>query len=109
MLGALGAVANGESRAKEVEAMYRLASDKFEEMAATRAYLTSATNGDFTDIGENRFIWSAEVVPTGIENLDALTVTVERESRNSPIQAQATGLVFNAPIDTGGAAVGGTP
>lgn len=109
MLGALGAIANGESRAKEVEAMYRLASDKFEEMAATREYLTSATNGDFQDIGETRFIWSAEVQPTGIENLDALVVTVERESRNSPIQASASGLIYNAPIDTGGGTTGGTP
>ena len=79
------------------------------EMAATREYLTSATNGDFQDIGEARFIWSAEVQPTGIENLDALVVTVERESRNSPIQASASGLIYNAPIDTGGGTTGGTP
>ena len=101
VLGGLGAVAKTEARARETEAMVRLASDKVEELIATRDYLTAATNGDFQELGEARFTWAAQVYPSGIESLDVVEVTVTREGTDDKT-ATASALAYTPPLIGGG-------
>jgi prepilin-type N-terminal cleavage/methylation domain-containing protein len=97
-LAGLSAIAKSEVRAREVETMHRLAMDKLNELRAVTDTFAAPDSGDFTDRDLVDYAWNLEVEATGIENLNAVTVIVERRSRaqGSP-RAAATSLVFQAP------------
>jgi Tfp pilus assembly protein PilV len=97
ILGALGSLTNSQARAFERERMQRLAVQKYDELVATGEIQAAGLNGDFTEWNLNAYEWDAEVVPTGIENLEAVTVQVRRRDDRGPI-GSARGLVFIPPV-----------
>lgn len=104
VLTALGAMAKSEAQARDRETMQRLAFQKYDEILATSQDIAAPQNGDFTDRNERRYVWSMEETPTGVDNLDAVTVTVRPANDNSSnaLAAEASGLVYVPPTTTGG-------
>ncbi|HEY0866514.1 MAG TPA: prepilin-type N-terminal cleavage/methylation domain-containing protein [Fimbriimonas sp.] len=95
-MSALGSMVRTEVGVRERERMLTLATAKLNELLATGDAQNALASGDFQDYEEDRYSWSADVQPTGIENLNALTVTVERlndRDRSTTVEA----LMFTAP------------
>ena len=105
VMGSLGALTKVESRFRDEDRMERLAVQKLDDLVATIDTGASSQNGDFKDQGENRYIWSSDVEPSGVENLTAVTVTVHGANDRSETgpAAKVTTLVYQAPTDTAGA------
>jgi prepilin-type N-terminal cleavage/methylation domain-containing protein len=106
VLAAFSSIASSEARSREVEKMHRLAMVKYDEMRAITDTFSGSESGDFTDQGQPDYVWELEVEPTGIENLDAVTITVEKRGQGGDRQptATVTSLVFQQPeADAGGA------
>lgn len=70
--------------------MQRLALAKYDELVATGGLTTGEASGDFTDSGENRFVWSAQRTQSGIGNLDDVKVDVYRpeEGQNKGVEIE---------------------
>ena len=81
--------------------MRRLADEKLHELVATGDFQI-VTEGDFSDIGEARYAWTSALDPTGVENLDVLTVIVTRSSVRDDSGFEASQLLFIPPTTTGG-------
>lgn len=103
-LSAISQMTKSEAIVQESERMRRLADEKLQELIATGDYQT-ITEGDFAERGENRYTWTAELQPTGVENLEALTVIVVRVNRRDDPGYDASQLIYIPPVATGG----GTP
>ena len=101
-LSAIGQMTKTEGIVQEGERMRRLADEKLQELIATGDYQT-ITEGDFTERGENRYSWSTVLDPTGVENLESLTVTVVHVNRRDDSGYQASQLIYIPPVATGGA------
>lgn len=101
---AFGALSDGEYRVRTAERAQRLAVAKYEELVSTGQTDTASLEGDFAEEGEPDFEWTAEVVPTGTENLEALTVTVVRSGDDRSPEAVIEGLVYRTPTAAAGAA-----
>ena len=107
VISAYSAIARSEDRAREVEIMHRLAIAKYDEMRAITDTFAGSESGDFTEEGSPDYVWELAVDPTGIENLDAITITVEHRGRGGErdLSSKVSGLVFQQPQDeTGGTA-----
>ncbi len=107
VLTAYSSIARSEDRAREVETMHRLALAKYDELRAITDTFSGSESGDFTESGRPDYVWELSVDPTGIENLDAVTLTVERRGRGGERDPSSsiTGLVFQQPAsDLGGTA-----
>jgi prepilin-type N-terminal cleavage/methylation domain-containing protein len=104
VFSALSAIASSEARTRETEKMHRMAMAKFDELRAITDTFSGSDSGDFSDLGEPDYVWELQVDTTGIENLDAITVSVERRGRggDQAPSATVTGLVFQPPQDTTG-------
>lgn len=74
-IGALAQLTRAEATANDRVALSRLAQERMDEFLATSD--TDATNleGDFADRGRAGWAWTAEVAPTGVENLETVTLT----------------------------------
>ncbi|HVT14148.1 MAG TPA: prepilin-type N-terminal cleavage/methylation domain-containing protein [Fimbriimonadaceae bacterium] len=111
LLGAYTNLTRNQNIAVQTERMQRLAVDKYQELVATEALQTQALNGDFSDRGEDSYLWEATVGETGVQNLSALTVTVTlRDSPDDKEKAVVNGVVYQQPQTTtgnGGATGGG--
>jgi Tfp pilus assembly protein PilV len=105
--GGLAALTRGEARAREQDMIQRLADEKYEEVVSTETDLNAPQNGDFSDRDLPDMTWEMESTPTGIENLQSITVRVENRRGNgqSPT-GEASGLIYLAPTTT---ATGATP
>jgi len=101
-LSAIGQMTKTEGIVQEGERMRRLADEKLQELIATGDYQT-ITEGDFTERGENRYSWSTVLDPTGVENLESLTVTVVHVNRRDDSGYKASQLIYVPPVATGGA------
>jgi prepilin-type N-terminal cleavage/methylation domain-containing protein len=115
-LDGLAAISKAQARAMESELMQRLAFRKYDEILSEALLDSGSTSGDFKDIGENRFLWSAERTSTGDGNLDSLVVRVTRAGKNSDKGAFIEGLICrpstktsNATNGPGGAPTTGVP
>jgi prepilin-type N-terminal cleavage/methylation domain-containing protein len=99
VLGAFSVIARGEDRTREIEKMHRLAVDKYNELRATTDQFAANDGGDLSDRGEPNYSWALSVDPTGVQNLDAITVKVERKNNsadNAP-SSEITELLFQPP------------
>jgi general secretion pathway protein I len=104
--GGLASLTRVESRAREKETLQRLAVDKFEEISSTEQDPSVPLDGDFSERGLNDIQWSSRAEPTGVENLEALTVTVSFiNARPGDSEGVVTGLVFTEPAVLGGGAI----
>ena len=101
-LSTIGQMTKTEGIVQEGERMRRLADEKLQELIATGDYET-ITEGDFTERGENRYNWTSALEPTGVENLESLTVTVVRVNRRDDSGYEASQLIYIPPVETGGA------
>lgn len=80
------------------ERMQRLAREKLQEIIGTQDW--NAQSGDFSDSGSPGFSWTLTVDTTTVENLQQLSLTVEKE--DSQATAQTVGqLVYRPPDSTG--------
>lgn len=102
--GAMSAITRTEHRTRQHEVLQRLAEDKYDEIVTTEATLTAPQNGNFSDRNLPKFTWKLESVPSGVENLQALTVRVQADQNDakSP-EGIASGLVYIHPQTTTGA------
>lgn len=104
VVGALGSINLAEANALEREHMQQLAIDKYDELVATGDYNT-ITSGDFQDRSEDSYDWSADVVTTGVEGLDELTVTVKRSAGDRDTEFTISGLIY--AVNTSSTGTGG--
>ncbi|AIE87568.1 type IV pilus modification PilV family protein [Fimbriimonas ginsengisoli] len=105
VLGALASMTRTESRFRDQDQMQRLAMQKLDELVSTSDNITAPQNGDFKDRDDDRFVWSSEEAPSGVENLDAITVTVRyagNPAKNAPESVVST-LLYVPPTNTTGA------
>lgn len=100
-LGALGHLIQAETSSMERTRMVELAVEKMHELRATGDYTLAPLDGDFQDYGESLYSWTAELQPTGVENLDQFTVTVTRQESSGASETLNT-LIFHAPVASGG-------
>src|SRR5579859_7109800 len=77
-LDATRAMYRAADRSMLREDMERLAIRKYDEILALGAFTSGQTSGDFADIGERRFSWSATWSASGVQDLDVLRVDVNR-------------------------------
>lgn len=89
-----------EASVRETERMQRLALQKYDELVGL-GETTTAQSGDFQDREETRYTWSLEVNPTGIENLDAVSLVVQRRNASGD-GVRISGLKFTPPVQTEG-------
>lgn len=110
VLGAIGAIYRTQASAQEAETMQRLAYEKYDELVATSLDITQPQEGDFQDQNETRYNWSMTEEPSGVDNLDAITVTVRKVNDNSANArtAVATGLLYVPPVDSTTGTTGAT-
>lgn len=101
-MGGLAALARTDRLLIERETLQRLAIQKYDEVIATGAIDTAELSGDFSDVNLDGFEWNVEVEPSGEENLEIITVTVNRTGDTEGPQATIDGLFFQAPIQGGG-------
>ena len=97
----LGQMTKSEGYMQEGERMRRLADRKLQELVATGDYQFT-TSGDFADLYEDRYAFTAALEPTGTEYLDALIVTVTRKDRRDDPGVDVSELIFIPPTSTGG-------
>lgn len=102
VVGALGSINLAEANALEREHMQRLAVDKYDELIATGDYQTE-TSGNFSDRGDDNYDWSADLVTTGVEGLDELTVTVSRSAGDRDTEFTVSGLLYAVQTSSTGA------
>lgn len=104
-LGAIGQMTRAEAHLQESERMRRLADRKVAELIGTGDY-QYITEGDFTDLGEDRYQFSVTIEPTGVEGLEVVTVLVTRVNRRNDPGYDASQLVY-IPPETGGEGAAG--
>ncbi len=96
-LGALSAMAQSKVRLQQSQLMQKLANDKLAEVIATGDASNGSASGTFDSAGAEKMTWSTEDESTGVENLDAITVTVKQDDR----EVSASTLYYRAPATTG--------
>lgn len=108
-VSAFGALEKSEANAIEKERMIRLATEKYNELAAMGDL--NNVGGTFDDRGEDRYVWEASVETTGIENVSQLNVTVSlSDSMNRERSETVYGVVYEEPASsTTGTTPGGNP
>lgn len=107
-IAALSAMTRSEDRALTTEKMYRLASEKYDEVIATEDYVNSSLSGNFEDRGEPGYSWQVDVAPTGESNLDSVTVTVTKESGSQAEPVKVVGVMYVPESSTGTSGSSGT-
>jgi prepilin-type N-terminal cleavage/methylation domain-containing protein len=101
-LSTLSAMTRSEDRSLMTEKMHRLASEKLDEIIATEDFVNTSLSGNFDDRGETGFSWQVEVEPTGESNLDAVSVTITKESGSKAEPIKAIALVYIPESTTSG-------
>ena len=101
VLGALGAISHSEAYAREKEKMQRLAAMKYEELIATGEAQNPMESGDFQEVGLDGYSWDLSSEPSGVENLNAVTVTVTKDQRPLKDLTEKTEGLLYVPPQTG--------
>lgn len=95
---ALGGQMRTEATVRRREILGNLARAKMDELSATTS-TSAATDGDFNDQGFSNVTWQSSYEDTGIENVQALTVTISDPS-DSQAEIRETTLIFTQPTTT---------
>lgn len=104
-MSAMGALAKGETRTRDLERYTALARSKYDEMLLEDPNASAGEEtGDFADVDEPEIEWSWTSEASGIESLDTVRLTVRaRSGGESSPQAVLSGLRYRAPLtSTGG-------
>jgi len=89
------------------ERMQRLAIQKYDELIATGVLTNASQNGDFTDWNNSQYVWKAEVVPSGVTDLDEIKVTVTENNNPNGPSVEVDGLRYDPPATTTTGGTGG--
>ncbi len=100
-LNAFASMSKTDVQLRDREYLQRLAVQKYDEIIATGGIDTAELNGDFSDRNDTKNEWRAEVTPSGVDNLNILTVTVKASGTEDGPQAVVDGMVFELPQTTG--------
>ncbi|RYG16313.1 type II secretion system protein [bacterium] len=95
---ALGGQMRTEANVRRREVLLGLVRAKMDELAATTSTNTS-TDGDFGDQGFAGVTWGSSYEDTGIENVQALTVTVT-DSADAQTELRESTLIYTPPVTT---------
>ncbi len=101
-LGAMGSLAKGETRIRDIERFTALARSKYDELSIEDPNATSGDqSGDFTDEGEPGVEWTWTSEASEVENLDAVKLTVNaRGADDSAPRAVLSGLRYRPSAST---------
>jgi prepilin-type N-terminal cleavage/methylation domain-containing protein len=97
----LGAISGSQQRAVDSEEMQRLTLAKYDDLIVRQTLTAGSADGDFADLGEQRFIWHAEREAAGVGNLDVLKVEVGPIGDNYRRAEKIQGLICR-PASGGG-------
>lgn len=100
-LGGISAITKSESDGQDRERLERLAMQKYDELVAT-GNMTSAQSGDFTDRNVSDVTWQSQVSASGVDNLNHVSVTVQRSNDSKSPVAVFDGLIYVQPTTTTG-------
>ena len=100
-MGGLSSLSKAEADGQDRERMERLAAQKFDELVATGS-TTSAESGDFVDRGFPDVTWQSQVSSTGVDNLNHISVTVQRSNDSKSPVAVFDSLQYVPPTTTTG-------
>lgn len=108
-MNALGAMTRSDRELRDRERMQRLAIQKYDELIGTGILTNASQSGDFKDRNIDTYTWKAEVIPSGVTNLDQIRVTVSNPDLDNGPTAEMDGLRYTAPTTstTTGTAGGG--
>ncbi|MBS1724086.1 MAG: prepilin-type N-terminal cleavage/methylation domain-containing protein [Armatimonadetes bacterium] len=98
-----GQISATQAVLRQRETGQHLANGKLQEIVALGNIEQADTEGDFKDNGYSNFKWTAQVTPSGIENLDLVRVTVTKDGTDQNESSVAESLAYVAPAATGGA------
>jgi Tfp pilus assembly protein PilV len=100
VMSGIAAMLKGEARSQEHELRQRLASGMLSEVIATVNISSPTSSGDFSDRGVQGYNWTSEVIPSGVDNLDVVRVTVT-SSRGGSNDATAVQTLLYVPAQSG--------
>lgn len=95
---ALGNVARNAARIEESASLNRLAARKLDELVATGEAINGNASGTFEEEGFPNVNWSITSEPSGVENLNTITITVSKEA-NDETGKQISTLMFVPPVE----------
>ncbi len=95
---ALGNVARNAARIEESASLNRLAARKLDELVATGEATNGNASGTFEEEGFPNVTWAITSEPSGVENLNTITITVSKEA-NDETGKQISTLVFVPPVE----------
>lgn len=96
VFGGIAAINRADAHAREAELLQRLAMEKINEIGPVTDARTADNSGDFNDLGYPDVTWQLNIEPSGVENVDRVTVTVTRENREQRLDS----LLFIRPDTT---------
>lgn len=103
-LNGISSLTRSQALLAQKETLYRLACKKYDDIASQPQ--PQSESGDFSEVGESRYLWSSEVATTGVENVSLLTVTVSFSDEVRRTASESVeGLIYRIPVST----TGGTP
>lgn len=106
-LAAMGALAKGETRIRDVERFTALARSKYDELSLEDANAAGDESGDFADQGAPDVEWTWTTTPSEVESLDTIKLTVTRQGGGDDApQAVLSGLRYRPTASTATAASG---
>lgn len=98
LMGALSGLSSAEIKVAQKDLIYRIASEKLDELVATEAWKSEA-GGSFDDPRLSDYTWSIQEVNIGVENVTGLTLTVSSTGKG---EVTVSTLVFEPPQTSGG-------
>ena len=93
VFGGMRAMAAARTRASEAELLQQLALQKMNELGAVTDLNSADTKGDFSEQGHAEVSWTVDVEPSGVTNVNQVTVTATRNKSSQTF----TGLLFVRP------------
>jgi hypothetical protein len=111
IVGALGAIRSIEvtqAKAKTVDLLQQLASEKLNDLTTISDPSQYGSSGDFSDRGYPNTTWSLDVEPTSVTNLDEVTVTATKGGESEAlatemfVQSQTGTSTTSSSTSTGG-------
>ena len=92
----LSAIGQAEIRVTDREKMQKLALAKYDQLIVLGTLTAGQASGDFSDIGDTKYQWSADRSPSSVSNLDVIRVEVAPKGTSLTQGVQIQGLLSTA-------------
>ncbi len=83
--GGIGVLSKVDSQAHTADLLQRLATEKIQDVELLATPSANGSTGDFTDRGYPDITWSLDDQPSGVTNVDQITMTVTRGSDSQAV------------------------